>query len=631
MCGLLALRAHSAIPDLTRLGRAALDTLAHRGPDDADWTFAGDDSSCPPTFLGHRRLSILDLSPAGRQPITCPVTGNILVFNGEIYNFIELRQELETQGCVFCTDTDTEVILQAWRLWGEAAFERFNGMWALVLLERASGSLICCRDRLGVKPLYYARNNKGDRQLTILASEIRAIAAVMGAYPPPERKAVFDFLMTGMSDHSCRTFYTGISAVPPGWIMRLDRNGDLHWQHYHQWPACDPDKRLDPEELRDLIADAVRLRLRSDTPSVTLLSGGLDSSIITAMAARAGRTETRACHAGAYTYGYRDGQMAEHDETLQAKAFIADYLPGTPHFIHLADARFSEAELMQLAQTHEEPVATPSILAGHRLFRAIRDDGFKVVLSGEGADELFGGYTSRYMSQLTRERLLGGEILPALRMLHEGAAKPQQVANRLLWDLPARAVRGLLRCTRPSARTMSADLWHDMAPEFAALYEDRHVNLEQRLRRDITTTNLPMILRWADRNSMRFGVEVRSPYLDWRVVSAALATPVYERMGDRHGKAALRRAFSDELPTELVWRRKTHGFGHAEQFQVNHIRFEALWEKLPTWAGDWLSLPALRNELARPASHTTLWWAVSLALWLATTYGEQSETTSHAP
>jgi asparagine synthase (glutamine-hydrolysing) len=140
--------------------------------------------------------------------------------------------------------------------------------------------------------------------------------------------------------------------------------------------------------------------------------------------------------------------MAEHDETLQAKAFIAENLPGTPHFIHLADAQLSEAELMELAKTHEEPVATPSILAGHRIFRAIRDDGFKVVLSGEGADELFGGYTSRYMNQLTRERLLGGEIRPALRMLRNGAAKPRQVANRLLWDLPPQVVRGLLRQLR---------------------------------------------------------------------------------------------------------------------------------------------------------------------------------------
>lgn len=631
MCGLTALRAHTATPDLSRLGRVALDTLAHRGPDDADWTFAGDNSSCPPTFLGHRRLSILDPSPAGRQPMTCPVTGNILVFNGEIYNFIELRQELETQGCAFRTDTDTEVVLQAWRIWGEAAFERFNGMWALVLLERASGNLICSRDRLGVKPLYYARDNKGDRQLTILASEIRAIAAVMGAYPPPERKTVFDFLMTGVSDHSCRTFYTGISAVPPGWIMRLDRDGDLHWQRYHQWPECNPDKHLDPQELRDLIADAVRLRLRSDVPSVTLLSGGLDSSIITAMAARASHEEARTCHAGAYTYGYRDCNMAEHDETRQAKAFIAEYLPGTPHFIHLADARPSEAELIELAQTHEEPVATPSTLASHRIFRAIRDDGFKVVLSGEGADELFGGYTNRYMSQLTRERLFSGEILPALRMLRDGSAKPQQVANRMLWALPALAVRGVLRQVRPSARAMSASLWNEMAPEFTALYEDHRTSLEQRLRRDVTTTNLPMILRLADRNSMRFGVELRSPYLDWRVVSAALAVPAFERMGDRQGKAALRRAFSGELPDEVIWRRKTHGFGNAEQFQVNHIRFDALWDKLPAWTGDLLSLPDLRRELARPASHTTLWWAVSLVLWLSTAYGEPPERPRNAP
>jgi asparagine synthase (glutamine-hydrolysing) len=139
-----------------------------------------------------------------------------------------------------------------------------------------------------------------------------------------------------------------------------------------------------------------------------------------------------------------------------------------------------------------------------------------------------------------------------------------------------------------------------------------------------------MILRLADRNSMRFGVELRSPYLDCRVVSAALELPAFERMGERQGKAALRQAFSGELPDEVIWRRKTHGFGNAEQFQVNHIRFDALWDKLPAWTDDLLSLPDLRRELTRPASHTTLWWAVSLALWLATAYGETSETADHA-
>lgn len=623
MCGLVVLRAHSELPDLSRIGRAALDTLSHRGPDDTDWLESAD-AACPPTFLGHRRLSILDLSSAGRQPMTCPVTGNSLVFNGEIYNFIELRHELQLAGCTFRTDTDTEVVLHAWRIWGEAAFARFNGMWALVLLERASGSLICCRDRLGVKPLYYARDNNGDRQLTILASEIRAVASVMGAYPSPEPKTVFGFLISGLSDHGCNTFYQGISSVPAGWIMRLDCHGDLHGKPYHQWPETSPDNRLDPEHLRELIADAVSVRLRSDAPSVTLLSGGLDSSIITFLAAEASRTESRSRHAGAYTYGYRHGDTYEHDETARAKAFIASCLPNTGHFVHLADALPVEAELMELTRIQEEPIATPSVIAGYRIYRDIRDDGFKVVLSGEGADEVFGGYTARYMSQLARENIFAGRLPAAARMWRDGTARTGHLLNQLAWGLPADVVRGLLRRTRPSAQVMSPALWNAMVPEFSALYQDRRVNLEQRLRRDVTTTNLPMILRWTDRNSMHSGIEVRSPYLDWRVVSAALAAPVSERMGDDHGKLALRRAFSGRLPDDVVWRRKTHGFGNAEQFQVNNMHFEALWETLPAWTGDWLSLPDLRRELSCSGNHATLWWAVSLALWLAAIYGDRA-------
>ena len=620
MCGLLALRANGAFPDLARVGTAALDTLAHRGPDDADWMEIAADM--PPTFLGHRRLSILDLSDASRQPMTCPVTGNVLLFNGEIYNFIELRHELETRGCVFRTQSDTETILHAWRVWGEDAFARFNGMWAVVLLDRTSGTLICCRDRLGIKPLYYARDPRPNGMVSIFASEIRAIAAVLGGHPEPNRQAVFDFLLTGLSEHKERTFYTGISSIPAGWIMRLDRQGEIHWQRYHQWPECDPHGQFDPEQLRDLLYDAVRLRLRSDAPSVTLLSGGLDSSIITALAARAAQTEPRTCHAGAYTYGYRDDLAPAHDETACARAFIAEYLPETRHVIRFADPCPDEEELLALARAQEEPVATPSVLAAYRLYGSIRRDGIKVVLSGEGADELFGGYTTRYMSLLARDRILAGQLRPAWTLLRNGTIRPQSLANQLVWTLPAHLVRRMLRQTRPSSRMMSAALWHDMSGEFDKIYRDRRLNLEQRLHRDVTATNLPMILRWADRNSMHFGVEVRSPYLDWRVVSLALSTPPAQRMGDDHGKAALRRAFAGQLPEQRLWQRKTHGFGNAEQYQVNAMRFETLWERLPTSANELLDVPRLRRELARSGSHTTLWWSVSLALWLAAVYGE---------
>jgi asparagine synthase (glutamine-hydrolysing) len=628
MCGLVALRAFTAVPQLTLLGAKALDTLAHRGPDDADWKVIGGESTlgrkaCAPTFLGHRRLSILDLTEAGRQPMICPITGNALVFNGEIYNFIELRGELRAAGFDFRTDSDTEVILQAWRAWGEAAFARFNGMWAIVLLDNASGDLVCCRDRLGVKPLYYTRDNRCGGQMAIFASEIRAIASVLGAYPAPNRKAVFDFLVMGMSDHSCQTFYEGISAVPPGWIMRLTCNGSTHWNRYHHWPECNPQARLNPEHLHELISDSIRLRLRSDAPTVTLLSGGLDSSIITAMAERLAQSETRTSYAGAYTYGYRDTAAVKHDETAQARLFIAEIAPGTHHFIHLADSVPTEAELLELAHAQEEPIATPSILASYRIFRSIRDAGFKVVLGGEGADEVFGGYVKRYMSQLVRERLFSGNVSSALRMLRDGTANAHLVANQLVWQLPAYAMRSILRRCRPSVRVMNAGLWGEMTSNFSRIHEDRRANLEERLRLDVTATNLPMILRFADRNSMRFGVEVRSPYLDWRVVSAALAVPVAERMGDSHGKVALRRAFSNDLPERVVWRRKTHGFGNAEQFQVTNIRFDELWEGLPGWVGDLISLPQLRRELAQTANHSTLWWAVSVVLWLCSVYGDR--------
>ena len=622
MCGLVVLRAEESRPDIGAMGLAALETLAHRGPDDQGWQITEGDGPSPPTFLGHRRLSILDLSAAGRQPMRCPVTGNLLVFNGEIYNFIELRRELEGHGCVFRTDSDSEVVLQAWRVWREEAFARFNGMWALVILDRTSGALICCRDRLGVKPLYYTRHRDAQGAWLMLASEIRAIATALGGYPPPERRSVFEFLVTGVSDHGCRTFYQGIAAIPPGWILHLTATGESHWERYHQWPEIDPEARLEPEAVKDLVTDAVRLRLRSDAPTVSLLSGGLDSSILTLQAARLARTEPRSCFAGAFTYGYSGPGMAAHDETESARAFLAAAAPDVHHVVHLADPVPDESELLALARDQEEPVATPSILASRRLYRAIRDAGFKVVLSGEGADEIFGGYVTRYMSLLARDRLLDGGWLSAWRLLRTRATRPGLVANRLAWHLPAATIRYLLRNLRPSVRVMNRDFWQSMATEFDELRDDHRLRLEARLHRDIAETNLPMILRFADRNSMRFGVEVRSPYLDWRLLATVLAAPVAERMGDDHGKAALRRAFAGDLPETIAWGRKRHGFGNAEQYLVPDFPVDTLWERLPSWAADWLSLRDLRRELARPGSHTTLWWSVSLLTWLAAMYGD---------
>lgn len=613
MCGIVALRRFGDGASLQAQAERALAALARRGPDAQGLVCA---LQPVPTALGHRRLAILDLSEAATQPMRCAETGNVVVFNGEIYNFLELRCELEALGHRFRTDSDTEVLLHGWRAWGEDLFARCNGMWAIVLLEQASGELIYCRDRLGVKPLYLHHDG---RQL-LLASEIRAIAAALGGYPPPNPGAIFDFLVAGLSDHRGETFYAGIRAVPPGWVYRVCADGHSRRHRYHRWPLPGEVAPLDAEATQALLEDATRLRLRSDVPTVTLLSGGLDSAILTRLSLSAADAP-RTCFAGAYTYGYRDAEQARFDEVAAASGLMAEWGEAARHRVHRAHAIPAEDELLELVRAQEEPFCTPSILASFRMYRAIRDAGYTVVLNGEGADELFGGYVRLYLALSARSALRGLRLPTLARLLGSGAVDPRLLLNRLAWDLPAGPLGALLRRHRPSVASMSAALWLDQAPRLRALQTDRRGDVQARLRADVLATNLPMILRMTDRNSMHSGVEVRAPFLDYRVVERALATPADRRMGDYHGKALLRQAFAGVLPQRLVGQRKSTGFGHAEQFLVDRMPLQPILAALPPELGEFLDLAVLRRQWQRGEAHSTLWFAVSVALWYRSIYG----------
>jgi asparagine synthase (glutamine-hydrolysing) len=610
MCGLIALRcAGVAQQDVARRG---LSAIAHRGPDGQGLlTFEGP----PATVLGHRRLSILDLKATAAQPMVCPETGNAIVFNGEIYNFIELRRELEERGERFRTDGDTEVILKGWRVWGAEIFSRCNGMWALALLERSSGDLIACRDRLGVKPLYLHR----ERDTVMLASEIRAIATMRGGYAAPNPQAIFDFLTLGLSDHGTQTFFEGVEAVPAGTILRIAPDGGTVSRSYHRWPLPGEVTAPVAADIRDLVTDATLLRLRSDVPTVSFLSGGLDSSIITQLGLRAGALP-RVDFSGAFTYGYRDEALVRFDETERARAFMGELGEAARHHVRRLRAVGDQAELLELVAAQDEPFSTPSILASFRMYRALRDDGCKVVLSGEGADELFGGYVRAYHALAARDALLDGNLTAAFALVACRSAQPGLVLNRLAWDLPLPVLAGLLRRRRPSVAIMSQALWDRGRGRLAELQDDRRCDLGERMRRDVLSTNLPTILRMTDRNSMHFGIEVRSPFLDYRLVERALSTPVERRIGGFQGKALLREAFAGELPERIVTERKTTGFGHAEQFLVGELPIGDLLEDLPASLGDYLDVGRLRKGFARGGLHPTFWLALSVALWYRRTY-----------
>lgn len=612
MCGVLISHDFEDAADWRR-ARAALDLLAHRGPDGEG--LLGLDAAgaeTPPgaptrLILGHRRLAILDPTAAGAQPMTCPETGARLTFNGEIYNFLELRAELEELGERFATDTDSEVILAAWRRWNEAAFSRFNGMWALALFDRPSGDLIVSRDRMGVKPLYVAR--RGRR--TAFASEIRATLAALGLPARANPGAVFDFLAAGLTDHDAETFFADVEQVPPGALWRIKPDGGLVKGRFHDWPEPDEQARFDKEALAALIGDAVRLRLRSDAPTASLMSGGLDSALVTGLAAADDGPRTR--FVGAFTYGYAGTSGAAYDETARAAGLLAQIAPGLPHIVHRVAPEPDAAILEQVAAAQGEPFGTPSLAAHLRSYAALRGRGVKVALNGEGADELFGGYIRQRLTGLARDALRRGSGGDALRLLRSPYVGWGGVVNRLVWDLPTAALTMLLRRFRPHIAMIAPDFWREHADRFDRIRDLQRLNAADRLRADVLRFNLPQILRCADRNSMWSGVELRSPFLDWRVVEGALRLPVAAKLGPEGGKLALRRAFADRFPAELIKPQKTLGFGHAEQFTA----LRAPPPPLPAAAAAFVDLDRFAAFAAQGgASHPLAWLPISLGLWL---------------
>lgn len=617
MCGILGwLGEDGASPPWEPVAKE-LSKLAHRGPDEQGLTGYLEDgqerafgAACR-LLLGHRRLRILDLSSAGRQPMRCPITGNVMVFNGEIYNFLELRAELESRGSTFVTGTDSEVILEVYRQSGVDAFHRFNGMWAIALFDVARRELVLSRDRLGVKPLYWARGRSG----WVFGSEIGPVRRAAGLGIEVQEDLLFDYLATGRTDHTPGTLHHGVNQVPSATACRLSLSGEIRPFKYHDWPTERLSQKDQAERLNQLLGDSVRIRLRSDAPTVSLLSGGLDSSILTWLAATH-KGDSRTNFAGAFTYGYLSATHRAHDEVDRAAWFIEQVPGGLKHWIHRVNAEPSSGELLDLIQVLEEPPSTPSVLAGRRLYRAVAEHGFRVVLSGEGADELFAGYVNSYLALQIREDLRKGQVLRAVEHARGLSSPWRWTLNRLAWDLPAGLALSLFRKNRPNARCIAPEFWRRMGAYKQEVLMDKRLGVADRLREDVLRTNLPMILRYADRNGMASSVEVRSPFLDYRLVGLALQLPLSELLGAGGGKGLLRKAFRGSVPSQVLDRGKSHGFGNAEQFLVPKMVDED-WLRDPSpLVRRFLDLEHLRELVKRGVDHPTLWYPIATLLWL---------------
>ena len=557
MCGIAGrLQFHGLGPSAESVVRMAA-ALAHRGPDDQGFAIGGDgirsfadpaallnEAPVARLFLGHRRLSIIDLSPAGHQPMVAQDGRQVVVFNGEIFNFPEIAAELAGQGDLARGNSDTEILLLAYRRWGIKALERLNGMFTFAIWDEPTQSLFCARDRLGEKPFYYRR----DETAFTFASELPALLAGLDQRPGLDRDGLFHALSFGIAPRPL-TCFANVRALMPGCWMRLNAQGDVEEGRYWALPTGTAEPGMTEADAVALIGEeleaAVRRRLVGDVPVASFLSGGIDSTLITAMA---GPGVT------AFTISL-DGDPGM-DETALAAATARKL--GIKHVTRSVQTRPDPAVIADMMACYDDPFYDLS--PNYLLSEAVAEAGFKVVLAGLGGDELFGGY--RYyrwlglwrLLQLARPMLARGRGLP---VVGHGLSRLEQVGAASSGSAFACQVRSLFSTEEKSALfghpvKASMDTVEHILSQYLPLGIRFADEVEAMSHMELANYIGNHHVQRLDRFTMRFSVEARLPFLDHRVVEAAFRVPSRHKVSGGTGKRVLRRLVEQRVGGEIL-------------------------------------------------------------------------------
>jgi asparagine synthase (glutamine-hydrolysing) len=551
--------------------QARIDIVSYRGPDGRGW----EEFSSPAgtVALGHRRLAIIDLSTNGQQPMADPSGRFHLVFNGELYNYLELRRELTQRGEMFRTETDSEVLLRAYKVWGDQALARFRGMFAFVIWDDTEKHLFAARDRFGIKPLYLVANSGG----LALASEIKQLHGLPGLSGRMNMPRVRDFLAGGIADHTAETLFENIMQLRGGECLSVNAgtSGPLCVRRRRWYAPPDPQRRLilseaqAAKQFRDRLNDAVRIHLRSDVPVGSCLSGGLDSSSLVCLMAQMLAAQHSAQHVETVSASY-PGETVDEREFMDATIERARAIP---HFVYpRAEDVFERAS--DITWHQDEPFGSTSIFAQWCVFEEAKRAGLKVMLDGQGADEQLAGYHSSFAFHLVN-LLRSGRLIEFVKVLRErarlhGVSASEQIMRMAAPLLSAR----LLEPLRRSRRALKDHDWlapHEGA-EFSSTVEVQLKELGLSGATDVAThcyaltfvSNLQLLLHWEDRNSMAHSVEARVPFLDHPLVEFSLMLDNEHKFSGAETKRVLRLATRDVLPEKVRMRTDKIGFATPE-------------------------------------------------------------------
>lgn len=557
MCGIAGFINKNAEKAFEEQVKRMTDTIVHRGPD-AEGQYAYKNVG-----LGHRRLSILDLSENGKQPMVSCDDRYVIVFNGEIYNYVELKEELQASGGIFKNNTDTEVIIEAYRHWGKDCVTRFNGMWAFVLLDKKENVLFGSRDRMGVKPFYYLDR----KDIFAFASEPKAILEIC----PEERQynptTVYRFLKEMPEDMDNLTFYKNIYQLEPAhsFLYDINKNSMEKWEYWSINADEIYENRIKGKnpvkEFKALMEDAVKIRLRSDVEVGSSLSGGLDSStLVGIMSKKFGRK------VNTFSSVYDDKDCNEKEFIDKANQF-ADT---NAHLVYPDNNEALLEDIKEIVYHHDGPNGSASMYSGYSVYREATQS-VTVLLDGQGADELLGGYLPSYSARLRdmlstnhfKEKIKAAKTIAIFNMewLEKADIIPTDLIRK---SMGKKAVEGF-QYKKTNQYEKHRELFYEEFENKA----DKNIlrrtgnvkgELNQELYYQLCQTSLPCILHNVDGNSMAFSLEVRLPFLDYRIIEFCMALDGKYKIRNQWTKWILRKSCKKYLPEEIANRKNKMGF-----------------------------------------------------------------------
>ncbi|HEY6867450.1 MAG TPA: asparagine synthase (glutamine-hydrolyzing) [Candidatus Eisenbacteria bacterium] len=582
-----------------------------------------------PVGLLHRRLSIVDLSPGGHQPMCDPTGACWITYNGEIYNHVELRAELEAEGERFATTSDTEVILALYRRFGIDGLSRMNGMFALALWDAGRRELVCARDRFGVKPFYY----QWDGRSFAFASDPVALVLTQPRRVAPRLDAVRDLLALDWVDHDAGTFFEGVHSLPAAHVLVVGARGFV----VRRWWSLDPTRHAAADldlgaAFERLFTDAVRLRLRADVEVGSCLSGGLDSSAVVTTAAR---VAARPLHA--FTCAYEEGPAFDERPYVDA---VVGASGATPHVVVPDGSDFWETfDRMTFAQG--EPTAGPGVFSQWKVMELAHAAGLKVLLDGQGGDETLAGY-GRYLPVRLRDLLAHGDLAGVAALWGVAAGRLGAVTALALtlepW-LPAGLVAPLRRrFGQGKDRVLGPALREARGTPVPRPPREFPSALKRQLAFDTLQRLLPSLLRYEDRNSMAFSIETRLPFLDYRLVEFVFSLPDACLLEGGTSKAILRRSLADRIPRPVLERRDKMGFETpADVWLRGRFAGEVRRRLLsPGPLHAWIAPDVLRAELERYLAGDReiglqVWRWLSLESWIRRFVASDPRVTEREP